>query len=34
MGYTWGSYNNTPKAIFYLLKGDYRVRALGAGLKV
>ena len=21
----WGSYDNIPKAIFYLLKGDYRV---------
>ena len=23
MGYMGGSYNNVPKAIFYLLKGDY-----------
>ena len=22
----WGSYYNIPKAIFYLLKGDYRAR--------
>ena len=22
---TWGSYYNIPKAIFYLLKGDYKV---------
>ena len=27
-----GSYYNIPKAIFYLLKGDYRV--WGVGLKV
>ena len=26
----WGSYYNIPKAIFYLLKGDYRwLRGLG-----
>ena len=25
----WGSYYNIPKAIFYLLKRDYRVWALG-----
>ena len=25
----WGSYYNIPKAIFYLLKGDYRVEGLG-----
>ena len=23
----WGSYLNIPKAIFYLLKGDYSLRA-------
>ena len=28
----WGSYYNIPKAIFYLLKGDYRV--YGSGAKV
>ena len=28
MGYM-GSYYNIPKAIFDLLKGDYRIRALG-----
>ena len=34
MGYIWGSNHNIPKAIFYLLKGDYRVQGLGfkAGL--
>ena len=26
---TWGSYYNMPKAIFYLLKGDYRGSVFG-----
>ena len=25
-GGIWGSFYNTPRAIFYLLKGDYRVK--------
>ena len=29
----WGSYYDIPKAIFYLLKGDYRVLGF-AGLRV
>ena len=29
MGYIRGSYYNIPKAIFYLLKGDYRGKNLG-----
>ena len=28
----WGSYSNIPKAIFYLLKGDYDDDGLGLGL--
>ena len=27
---TWGSYYNIPKAIVYLLKGDYKRRDLGS----
>ena len=27
----WGSYCNIPKAIFYLLKGDYRLSCGGVG---
>ena len=30
----WGSYYNIPKAIFYLLKGDYRVSGLAAACKL
>ena len=30
MGYK-GSYLNIPKAIFYLLKGDYRIEGAGVG---
>ena len=25
----WGPYYNIPKAIFYLLKGDYRMERIG-----
>ena len=25
----WGSYYNKPKAMFYLLKGDYKLPSLG-----
>ena len=31
MGYMGGSYYDIPKAIFYLLKGDYRHLGLGRG---
>ena len=30
----WGSYYDIPKAIFYLLKGDYEVQGLGSGMQM
>ena len=29
----WGYYDNIPKAIFYLLKGGYRVSGVREGLR-
>ena len=31
MGYIWGPYHNVPKAMFYLLKGDYKLEPCWGG---